>query len=145
MNSQTRQSSRVEGQAAPEGNSTPPNPVNLGVVAKSVLWAARLLTVMVLGFWGFFLIAHLVGDAGASPRPLTARDIASLGLMIASVFGLGLALKWERNGALLVIVAVVAGAVLNWRVLLFPATLIPSSAALFLIGSHLRTSKTPEA
>lgn len=143
MNGQTKQFTRVEGQAVSKGNSTPPNPVKMVVVAKSILWTARLLTVVVLGFWGFFLIAHLVGDAGASSRPLTAQDIASLGLMIASVLGLGLALKWERNGALLTIVAVMAGAVFNWRVLLFPATLIPITAVLFLIGVYLRTGKTP--
>lgn len=111
--------------------------------ARTVLWGARLLTVAILCFWGFFIVAHLVGDAGAGNRPLTLRDVASLGLMIASVLGLGAALRWERLGAVVSLVAVVMGAVLNWRVLLFPATLIPMTAVLFLFSSYLRPVQRP--
>jgi len=61
--------------------------------------------------------------------------------MIASLCGLATALKWERSGATLALIAVAIGAVLNWKVLLFPAILIPVAAVLFLVHSHLRMPK----
>jgi hypothetical protein len=112
-----------------------------------LLWGARLLTVSILGFWGFFLTAHLVGNEGVPSRPLNVTDYAGLGLLLTSLAGLGAALKWERIGGIVAIVAVALGAVLNWRVLMFPITLIPVTAILFLIHSALQTSQrqTPAA
>lgn len=105
--------------------------------AKTVLWSARLLTIAILCFWGFFIVAHLIGDAGASTRPLKFHDYASLGFMVASLVGLGLALKRERLGSTVALIAVLIGAVFNRRILLFPAALIPMAAVLFLIHSRL--------
>jgi len=112
--------------------------------AMIVLWSARILTGVVLCFWGFFIIAHLLGDDGAPSRPLAFSDYAILSMMAVSLLGLGVALKWERIGAPLALVGVAAGAVFNWRVLLFPTALIPLAAVLFVVyaclrlGSHCR-------
>lgn len=108
------------------------------VAGQAVLWVARLLTIFILGVWGFFLVAHMVGDAGASARPLRFHDYASLMLMIASLLGLGVALKWERLGAAVSLVSVAVGAMFNGKILSFPPALIPLAAALFLIHSCLR-------
>jgi hypothetical protein len=39
-----------------------------------VRWSARLLSALIVLFWGFFMVAHLVGDAGQASRPLTSND-----------------------------------------------------------------------
>jgi hypothetical protein len=106
--------------------------------ATVILLAARGLTCTILCLWGFFIIAHLVGGEGAASRVLTPRDYEILFTMIVSLCGLAAALKWERSGATLALIAVTIGAVLNWKVLLFPATLIPITATLFLMHSYLR-------
>jgi hypothetical protein len=54
--------------------------------------------------------------------------------MAASLVGLVVAWKWEFAGAVLTFVAVLIGAVVNWRVLIFPGTLIPLTAGLFLLS-----------
>ena len=95
-------------------------------------WSARLLSAMILLFWGVLLVAHLVGDAGRSSRPLTAMDYVIFSAMVLSLIGLLIAWKWEFTGALVTITAVLVGAIVNWRVLMFPGTLIPIAAALFL-------------
>ena len=111
--------------------------------ATIILWSARILTFGILGFWGFFIVGHLVGDAGDPSRPLTAADYVSLTSMIASLFGLGLALKWERFGATITLIAVAVGALVNWRTLMFPITLIPITGVMFLIYSTLRRTSFP--
>lgn len=103
--------------------------------SRAVRGIARTLTVLILGVWGLFMIAHIFGDAGSPSRPLVAGDYAILSLLVASLFGLGIALKWERAGAILTLAAIAACAALNWRVLMFPSTLIPITAMLFLAAS----------
>jgi hypothetical protein len=103
-----------------------------------MLWLARILTCMILGVWGFFMIAHLVGDAGASSRALTVWDYGIVSTLIASLIGLGVALRWERLGACLTLLGIAICAVLNWRVLMSPTAVIPVCAIFYLIGSYLR-------
>jgi hypothetical protein len=91
--------------------------------------------------WGFFIVAHLVGDAGRSSRPLVATDYVSLTTMALSLVGLGMAWKWELRGAILTLVAVLIGAIANSRSLAFPITLIPLTAGLFLLSWWM--SRTP--
>lgn len=97
-----------------------------------VRWAARALSVLILLFWGFFLVAHVTGEAGRASRPLGAGDYAGLAALGASLAGLALAWRREAAGAALTLAAVSVGALVNWRVLLFPGTLIPLAAALYL-------------
>ena len=104
----------------------------------AILWGARILTLLIIAFWGFFIIAHLLGDAGASSRELNIADYIGLLSLAVSLLGLGIAFKWETLGATATLFAVAIGAFLNWRVLLFPATLIPIAAVLFLIHAFLK-------
>lgn len=99
------------------------------------------MTGAILSFWGYFMAAHLVGDAGVASRALTLRDYASLGLLVCSLLGLAVALRWERPGAIITLIAVALGALFNWRVLLFPGTLIPMAAVLFLFVSSRRNGE----
>jgi hypothetical protein len=100
--------------------------------ANVVRSIARTASVFILAFWGYFIIAHIVGDAGRPSRPLVVYDYIGLAAMGLSLLGLASAWKWEPAGAALTIVAVVIGAVVNWRSLMFPATLIPITAVMFL-------------
>jgi hypothetical protein len=111
--------------------------------SQVLLCIARILAVAILFVWGFFCVAHLLGDAGTADRALVPRDYGILVAMVSSLVGLGLALKWERLGAILTLAAVAVGAMLNWKVLLFPGILIPLAALLFLLHSHWRSSARP--
>ena len=102
-------------------------------ITMVVRWGARILSALILLFWGYFILAHLVGDEGRSSRPLTTNDYASLTAMVISLIGLGVAWKWELIGAAMTLAAVVIGAVLNWRALASPGALIPLAASLFLL------------
>ena len=97
-----------------------------------IRWSARLLSALILAFWGFLLVAHLLGDAGRSSRPLTPLDYAILSAMVLSLIGLVMAWRWELTGALLTLGAVLVNGLINWRVLIFPGALVPIAAALFL-------------
>ena len=118
----------------------PISTAKLPIAATIVLWSARILTCAILSFWALFIAAHLVGDAGAPSRPLTLADYASLITLVASLLGLGLALKWSRRGAAITLAAVALGAFVNWRILLFPATLVPITAALHILYSYLQNT-----
>lgn len=104
-------------------------------------WGARMLSVPILLFWGFMLIAHVVGDEGRPSRPLVWGDYAILTALVASLVGLAVAWKWEPLGAALTLAAVLACAFINWRVLVFPGTLIPIAGLLFLSSTILNRTR----
>ena len=115
--------------------------MNPGVSATAARWSARLLSGLILLFWGFFLVAHLLDDEGSPSRPLNATDYAIVASIVAALAGLALAWRWELAGAVTALLAIVVCAALNWKVLVFPGTLIPVTAALFLAAwwiSHRR-------
>jgi hypothetical protein len=95
-------------------------------------WGARILSIPILLFWGFMLVAHIFGDEGRSTRPLVWTDTAILTTVLLSLAGLAVAWKWELAGGALSLAAVTACAVINLGVLAFPATLIPITAVMFL-------------
>jgi hypothetical protein len=99
-----------------------------------VRWAARLLSIAILAFWGWFLVAHLFGDAGRPSRPLVWGDYAILTAVVASLVGLAVAWKWELLGVALALAAVAGGALLNWRMLVVPGAPVLVTAALFVTG-----------
>lgn len=101
-------------------------------------WGARILGGMLLLFWGFFLIAHAVGDQGRSSQPLTGNDYLILASLAVSLAGLAIAWKWERGGAIITLVSTALCAAANWKVLLFPGSLIPIVAVCFLMSWWLR-------
>ena len=101
-------------------------------------WTARILTCLLVLFYGFFLIAHLVGDQGRPTRPLVWQDYVILTSLVISLVGLLLAWKWERIGAAITLLAIVICALVNWQVLIFPGTLIPLTALLYSLSWWLR-------
>lgn len=111
-------------------------------VATFVRWTARVLTCLSVLFFGFFLIAHLVGDAGRSSRPLNWNDYIMLTTLVTSLVGLLLAWNRERIGAGIALTAIMICAVLNWKVLVFPGGLIPTTALLYLLSWWMKRRHT---
>jgi len=103
-------------------------------LASAVRWSARSLSALILLFWGFFIVANFVGDAERSSRPLNIYDYLIMTTLGLSLTGLGLAWKWERVGGLLTLGAILLCALINWRVLVFPGTLILVASGLFLLS-----------
>jgi hypothetical protein len=101
-------------------------------------WTARILTCLIVLFFGFFLVAHLFGEQVRPSRPLVWQDYVILITLVVSLAGLLLAWKWEKLGAAIAIVAIMICAVMNWKVLIFPGTLIPLTALLYSLSSWLR-------
>lgn len=102
-------------------------------IITGVRWSARILSGLIMLFWGFFLVASLVGDAARSSRPLATGDYIILVTLVISLAGLGVAWKWEFIGAVVTLAATLIAAAVNWRVLVFPPALIPLAASLFLL------------
>src|SRR5688500_932211 len=99
-----------------------------------VRWSARILSGLIVLFFGFFLVAHLIGDQGQASRPLGWSDYVILATLVVSLVGLLLAWKWEFAGAAIALIAIMVCAVVNWRVLVSPGTLIPITSVLYLIA-----------
>jgi hypothetical protein len=103
-------------------------------------WTARALSGLILSFWGFFIIAHLVGDEGQASRPLNERDYIGLAAMGTWLVGLLAAWKWELAGGAMALVAVLVGGIANWLTFAFPGPLIAFTAALFIASWWLHGS-----
>lgn len=103
---------------------------------RAVFWIARVLACMILMFWGFFIVAHLTGNAGAASRELVSRDYIAIASMVVSLVGLGVAFKWEKFGATLTLFAVAIGAIVNWRIFMSPVVMIPVAGVFFLIHGY---------
>ncbi|MGE0126639.1 MAG: hypothetical protein AB7U82_00940 [Blastocatellales bacterium] len=101
-------------------------------IITGVRWSARILSALILLFWGFFIVASIVGDEARSSRPLVTSDYIVLATTTISLAGLAAAWKWELIGAVITLVATLIAATVNWRVLAFPPVLIPFAASLFL-------------
>jgi hypothetical protein len=103
-------------------------------------WSARTLSALILLFWGYFMVAHLVGDAGRASRPLVMGDYLLLTAMAVWLAGLAAAWKWELIGALTTLSAVLLGAVINWRTLV-PGSIIILASVLFLLSWWLNKGR----
>ena len=99
-----------------------------------IRWSARILSGLIVLFFGFFLVAHLIGDQGRASRPLVWSDYVILATLVVSLVGLLLAWKWEFAGAAIALIAILICAVVNWRILIFPGALIPISSVLYLLS-----------
>jgi hypothetical protein len=99
-----------------------------------VRWSARILSGLIVLFFGFFLVAHLIGDQGRASRPLAWSDYVILVTVVVSLVGLLLAWKWEFAGAAIALIAILVCAVVNWRVLVFPGALIPITSVLYFLS-----------
>ena len=107
-------------------------------------WSARVISGLTVLFFGFFLVAHLFGDADPPSRPLVWGDYVILVTLIISLVGLVLAWKWEFAGGAIALIAILICAAMNWRILASPGVLIPISAVLYLLswwtmGPHRRS------
>lgn len=85
-----------------------------------VRWVARIHSGVVVLFFGFFLVAHLIGEQGQASRPLVWADYVILATLAVSLVGLLLAWKWEFAGAAITLIAILACAVVNWEDSGFP-------------------------
>jgi hypothetical protein len=95
-------------------------------------WTARSFSVLILAFWGFFIVAHLLGDAGRPSRPLVVRDYALITAMLAWLAGLALAWRHELIGAVTALAAIAVAACLNpWAVA--GLGVLPLAAALLFL------------
>lgn len=111
-----------------------------------VRWGARALSGLIVLFFGFFLVAHLLGDQGQASRPLAWGDYVILTTLVVSLAGLLLAWKWEFAGAAIALIAILVCAVINWRILVSPGVLIPISSLLYFLSWRLcRTSSLSPA
>jgi len=104
--------------------------------AKVARWTARILSALILLFWGFFIVAHFFGDGEEASRPLTACDYVGLMTMGAWLVGLAVAWKWEFIGGVVTIVAYLIAIAANPAVLMF--LFIPITAMLFLASWWMR-------
>jgi hypothetical protein len=108
-------------------------PQGISLALPVVRWGARILSVAILLFWGWFLIAHLFSDEGLVARPGVWQDHVGLTALVVSLVGLAIAWKWELAGGVMTLVAVLTGAFINWQVLAFPPAIIPIAGLLFLL------------
>ena len=104
--------------------------------AKVARWTARILSALILLFWGFFIVAHLFGEGEEASRPLNARDYVGLTTMGAWLVGLAVAWKWEFIGGVITLVAYLIAIAANPAVLMF--VFIPITALLFLASWWMR-------
>jgi hypothetical protein len=111
----------------------PTQSLKIGPSAIFVRWGARILSAFILLFWGWFLLAHLFGEAGRPSRPLVTNDYVGLTAIVGSLVGVAIAWKWELAGGLLTLAAIFIGAFVNWRVLISPGILIAVDGLLFLL------------
>ena len=100
-------------------------------------WIARILSIALLLFWGYFIAAHLAGGNKPAPRPLSPRDLAILAALLASLAGLAVAWKRERAGGLMTLAAVLLG---PWRAVVVMAVVLGVQALTSLSSGALVTS-----
>jgi len=112
-------------------------------IAASIRWTARGVSLAILSFWGFFIVAHLVGSAEPSAPSLTAKDYLLLTLMGAWLTGLVVAWRYERAGGITALIACAATATANQHTLSWPFPVIPIAGALFLASGWTRARITP--
>lgn len=111
-----------------------------------VRWVARVISVPVLLYCGFFLVANLIGINEPPSLPHNMRDFIGLTALIVSLAGLVVAWKWEVAGAAVTLVAVLIGIVINPIGLLSWLAAIPVDALLFLLcGWMSRTGRSSMA
>ena len=95
---------------------------------KTVRWIARILSVLIILFWGVMIVGSF------SSRPLPMHDRMGLTLMFAWLLGLALAWRWELAGAALTLAAFLIEAFfINWRAVAGLGMLPPITALLFLL------------
>ena len=116
----------------------------LTVAATVARWIARVLSALILLFWGFFIVAHAFGDEGGASRPLNTNDYILFAMMAVWLVGLSVAWRWELTGGMMTLAGLLIAAVVNWRVLTFPGILIAVTAVLFLSSWWIRRTRSDQ-
>ena len=111
--------------------------------SKVIRWVARVLSALIILFWGFMIVADVVGGWNSQGPPLTMNDNLKLILMGIYLIGLVIAWKWEVAGATVVLVAFAGNAILGIDIFSFPLILVPITACLFLLSWWLRRTGMP--
>jgi len=102
-------------------------------VATAVHWTARVLSVIVVLFFGFMIVAHFVGSEELPPR---AATLVAIGVIL---IGLMVAWRWEAVGGVLVLGGYCFSALLNGQVLrAWPYALCLIAGLLFLVSWFMR-------
>lgn len=107
-------------------------------------WTARSLSVLILLVWGFFILAHLLGEAGRPSRPLAAGDAVLITTMLLGLAGLALAWRHELAGAVVTFASAAVAACLNPRAVTGLAVLPLVAALLFLIAWRIGRASSPQ-
>ncbi|MEW6160490.1 MAG: hypothetical protein AB1813_23915, partial [Verrucomicrobiota bacterium] len=96
-------------------NATPAQatPATFNPTVRIVRWIARILSVLIILFWGYFIVAHLLGGGVEALRPVTWNDSVQLWMMLLWLFGLAVAWRWELVGAVAALTGALIGALLN--------------------------------
>lgn len=119
------------------------NPESNRRIALVLRWSVRALSLVVLAFWGVFIVAHLVGNGEPSTRPLNATDYIGLTMIGTWLAGFVVAWKHERVGGTASLLAYLVVAATNSNVLSWPLAPIPVTAILFLASGWMRARVNP--
>ncbi|MDP7070560.1 MAG: hypothetical protein QF561_04340 [Phycisphaerales bacterium] len=98
-------------------------------------WVGRGLGVFYVAFFGFFLIAHLVGDEPVSEQPLTPGEVGIFIAIGASVLGVGLAFWKAHLGGGVMLASWIAMIAIDWHIVVNIFFGIPAIAGALLIAS----------
>ena len=77
-------------------------------ITQALRWTARIMSAGYLAFFLLFLIAHLISGPEAGTNPVNTREAISFVFVFAYFAGLLAAWKWERPGALMALMSIIA-------------------------------------
>ena len=102
-------------------------------MTTAVHWTARVLSVVVVLFFGFMIVAQFVGDEELPPRAVTLVAISAI------LIGLMVAWRWEGVGGVIALGGYFFSALLNGQVLrTWPYALCLVAGLLFLLSWFMR-------
>lgn len=104
-------------------------------------WTARIMSLAIILFWGFFILMYTFGPERSLPKNLP--DAIAFTAMLVTLASLAAAWKWERAGSLIALAAVLVQGIINWKIFLAPSILMPITALLFLICGWLSNRADP--
>lgn len=114
-------------------------------VATTIRWLARILSALILVFWSWFILGHILGDAGRPTGPSVTSDHLGLAAMGVALVGLAVAWKWEVTGPVMALVGYGVLGIANENALGGLYVLWPVAAVLFLSSWWMHRSAHPSA
>jgi hypothetical protein len=117
------------------------SPSSSGFVPKVIRLIARVISILIIAIWGFFIVAELIGNKPSDGMPLTKDDYIQFVMMAIWFVGLVVAWKKELVGGIMILVAFAIHTYINFNVLISIAFLVPLAGLLFLISWWLRRPK----